>query len=223
MRDKATDCEIPDGISRHGILIAVVGNAGVGKSTFINKAADKDLLSVDQASKTDNIVRCVVCTRPDLYQDQEVVFLDMPAFDSEFDEQIIEDKLRHWLRVVARERFSVFGTLYLHPITETEFSGVSLRHLKSLANLFEELSQSPAGVLLVLTMQAHPCLSTHLQRKKEIQEKWNALCPWGAPQSMRFENSPRSAWEIVIDLTTYMDTLNKQSGKLYLSMGYPAR
>ncbi|KAF9441096.1 ARM repeat-containing protein [Macrolepiota fuliginosa MF-IS2] len=215
MGDKTTDSGMLDSISQRDILIAVVGNAGVGKSTFIHKAAAKDPLSLDQAPRTENMVRYVVCPKPDLYQDRKVVLLDIPAFDSGFDEQVIENWLRHQLRVVSRKRFGVFGILYLHCTTEVEFSGVSLRHLKSLANLFEESGQSPVGALLVLTMQAHPCLSTHLQRKKEIQEKWNTLCPWGAPQSTRFENSQRSAWEIVIDLTTYMNTLAKQSGSLH--------
>ncbi|KAF9450123.1 hypothetical protein P691DRAFT_758484 [Macrolepiota fuliginosa MF-IS2] len=100
MGDKSTDSGVLDTIGQHDILIAVVGDPGVGKSTFINKAAAVDTLPIDQASKPDNEVQYVVCPKPDLYQDQKVVFLDVPAFDSESNEQVIQSKLRNWLRVV---------------------------------------------------------------------------------------------------------------------------
>ncbi|KAF9441095.1 hypothetical protein P691DRAFT_642907, partial [Macrolepiota fuliginosa MF-IS2] len=122
-------------------ICRVVGNAGVGKSTFINKAVTEGLLPIDQASKVDNEVQYIVCSKPELYQDRKIVFLDIPAFDTESDEQHIQNKLRHWLRVVILKRLNVSGILYLHRITEAEFSSASLRHLTSLMTLFEELSQ----------------------------------------------------------------------------------
>ncbi|KAF9440100.1 hypothetical protein P691DRAFT_768264 [Macrolepiota fuliginosa MF-IS2] len=177
MRDKRTDSGVLDSISRRDILIVVVGNAGVGKSTFINKAVTKGLSPIDQASKIDNEVQYIACSRPELYQDRKIVFLDIPAFGPESDEKAIQNNLRYWLRVVISKRLNISGTLYLHRMTETEFSGTSLRHLTSLMTIFEELSQSPIGVLLVLTMQAQLSLLIRLQRKKEIQEKWNTLFP----------------------------------------------
>ncbi|KAF9439846.1 hypothetical protein P691DRAFT_689487, partial [Macrolepiota fuliginosa MF-IS2] len=203
-------------------ICRVVGNAGVGKSTFINTAAAVDTLPIDQASKIDNEVQYVICSKPELYQDRKIVFLDIPAFDSESDEQAIQNKLRHWLRVVISRRLNISGVLYLHRATEAEFSGASLMHLTSLITMFEELSQSPIGVLLVLTMQAHLGLLTRLQRKKVIQEKWNTLFSLGASQSTRFEDSSYSAWEVLIDLIIYSDALAKQSSKLCLLMDYPA-
>ncbi|KAF9450129.1 hypothetical protein P691DRAFT_774201 [Macrolepiota fuliginosa MF-IS2] len=209
-----TDSGVLDNIGQHDILIAVVGNAGVGKSTFINEAVTESLLPIDQASKINNGVQYVVCPKPELYQDRKVVFLDIPAFDSESDEKAIQNKLKRRLRVVISKKLNISGILYLHRAMEVEFSSASLRHLTSLMTIFEESNQSPIGVLLVLTTQAHLRLLTRLQRKKEIQEKWNTLFPLGASQSTRFENSSYSAWEIVIDLTTYSNALAKQSNPL---------
>ncbi|KAF9450121.1 hypothetical protein P691DRAFT_665986, partial [Macrolepiota fuliginosa MF-IS2] len=195
-------------------LCSVVGDAGVGKSTFINKAAAEDILPIGQASRPDNEARYVICSKPDLYQNRKVVFLDIPAFDSESDEQVIENKLRGWFRVVISRRLNIPGILYLHRTTDAEFSCASLRHLASLMALCEELGQSPSVVLLVLTMQALLPLSARLQRRKELQDRWYTIFLRGASQTTRFENSSDSAWEIVMDLTMHFKEPANWSGEL---------
>lgn len=116
-------------------------------------------------------------------------------------------------------KLRISGILYLHRIEDDQFSDASLKHLTLLMALCKELNKGfPSAALLVTTMWAQlPLHVRRLRREKEVQEQWNALLQAGiVPRVTRFNNSSESAWETVLDLTTHMDELNKQSsGKLF--------
>lgn len=182
----------------------MVGQTGVGKSTFINAAAGRDILTIGHALKPDvTDVQHIECSNPERYGKRRVVFVDTPAFDSEREEKVIEKKLKTWLRSVSSKKLRISGILYLHRITDARLSDPPLRHLTLLRTLCEEsIKGFPNRVVLVTTMWGVlQSQAVGLQRENELQEYWNKL-PRGSVVSriMRFEDTFDSAWSIVFAL-----------------------
>ncbi|KXN84718.1 hypothetical protein AN958_12145 [Leucoagaricus sp. SymC.cos] len=197
-------------LKQDDIIIAVAGQTGVGKSSFINKAAGRDILPVNHRLKPEPAeVQHVECSNPERYPDRRVVFVDTPAFDSEKDEKDVEKKLKKWLKRFSSRRVRITGILYLHRITDTKLSDPPARHLALLKSLCEgSVGGFPDRVVMVTTMwgvlQSH---ATGLKREEELQKYWDTL-PKGSVGSriMRFENSFDSAWSIVFALLGKLDS-----------------
>ncbi|KXN89095.1 Cell division control protein 7 [Leucoagaricus sp. SymC.cos] len=192
------------------VIIAVTGKTGVGKSSFINTAAGQDILPVNHRWKPEPTeVQHVECSNPERYPNRRVVFVEVPAFDSERDEKSVEKKLKKWLKRFSSKRVRITGILYLHRITDTKLSDPPARHLALLKSLCEgSVGGFPDRVMMVTTMwgvlQSH---ATGLIREEELQKYWDTL-PKGSVSSriMRFENSFDSAWSIVFALLGRLDT-----------------
>ncbi|KAF9446814.1 hypothetical protein P691DRAFT_794062 [Macrolepiota fuliginosa MF-IS2] len=188
-------------LSPDDIIIAVVGQTGSGKSTFINTAARTSTLPINHGLRPDaQSVRHIECLNCPNHG--KVVLVDTPAFDSESDEKNVEKKLESWLKSVSSKKLAVriSGILYLHRITDDRLSDPPLRHLTLLKELCEvSIKGFPNRVVLVTTMWKNmKSQEVAKQREQELQKYWNGI-PHGSivSQTMRFGDSYESAWSIV--------------------------
>lgn len=194
-----------DDIIQSDIIIAVVGQTGVGKSTFINRAAGDDILPVNHGlTPLPSEVRHVECRDPERYGNRRVVFVDTPAFDSERDEKEVERKLKRWLKKFFSRKARISGILYLHRITDTKLTdppGPRLTLLESLCR--GSVGGFPRRVMMVTTMWGNlQSPQVGQEREAELQKLWDRQVPRGdAPSEVqRFDDTPESAWSTVFAL-----------------------
>ncbi|KAF7771752.1 hypothetical protein Agabi119p4_6063 [Agaricus bisporus var. burnettii] len=207
-----------ESIDENCYIIVVVGQTGVGKSTFINTAAGDDILAVGHGLKHDTRqVNYVECYDPERYDERKVVFVDTPGFDSEKEESVIEKKLKSWLKKVSSKKLKIFGILYLHRITDPKLSGLPIRHTALLRTLCEEsIKGFPNRVILVTTMWGTGNSAqqrVYEKREEELQKYWDGL-PSGSVVSeiMRFDKTAESAWKIVFALRCMEDGTDNRPG-----------
>ncbi|KAJ3574198.1 hypothetical protein NP233_g1941 [Leucocoprinus birnbaumii] len=190
-------------IEQSDIIIAVVGQSGVGKSTFINIAAGKDILPVNNRLKPEpSEVRHIECTDSARYGDRRVVFVDTPGFDSERDEKKVEKEAEAMDDFSRKARIS--GILYLHRITDPKLTDPPAQRLARLKSLCEDsVGGFPSRVILVTTMwECLPSSNVGEGRQEELQKYWDTYMPRGkAPSTVqRFQQSSDNAWAIVFAL-----------------------
>ncbi|EKM78782.1 hypothetical protein AGABI1DRAFT_114374 [Agaricus bisporus var. burnettii JB137-S8] len=185
-------------------IIAVVGQTGVGKSTFINTAAGKEILTIGHGLRPHTLkVQHVECSNPKHYGNRKVIFVDTPAFDAVSEEKLIEEKLKTWLKSISK-KLRISGILYLHRITDGKLTDPPIIRLALLQELCKDSSRPfPNRVAFVTTMWGKlRSEDVGRQREEELQKHWDKVPRGGGGVSriMRFEDSFDSAWSIVLAL-----------------------
>ncbi|GBE84551.1 P-loop containing nucleoside triphosphate hydrolase protein [Sparassis latifolia] len=184
-----------DEIKQDDIIILVVGPTGSGKSSFINTAAKKHLVSVGHglASRT-STVKTVKCLIPNDGDGRSVIFVDTPAFNnSEKTIAEVENVLERWLKQNKVQNNTIAGILYLHPISQPRMTERPAAHL---ARLMRLAGDDPKRILLVTTMWPSGDRTTAERREGEILEKyWNGT---GRDDAIHYEEqTPEAAWIVV--------------------------
>ncbi|KAF8811034.1 hypothetical protein BYT27DRAFT_7185143 [Phlegmacium glaucopus] len=186
-------------ISSDDIVIVVIGPSGVGKSTFINTAAEQSLLKVNRGldpctTKVEH-VRCAIQFEG---RTKQVVFVDTPAFPDpgDCDEMVagldVEMKIREWSKQTFGKKIKVTGVLYLHDITQN-------RMTQPPHQLFQKLCGDGfhARVLLVTTMwEKLKNLNDGERRRKTLEGHWREIIDRGSAV-VRHHGTKESAWNVV--------------------------
>ncbi|KAF8438392.1 P-loop containing nucleoside triphosphate hydrolase protein [Boletus edulis BED1] len=185
------------------IVIAVMGITRSGKSTFINQAAGRMeiMINNDLQSQT-RAVRPVRCLHPD--GRRNVVLVDTPGFDDTYlsDAQILRI-ITHWLKETYENNIKLSGLLYLHRISDNRMAGASVKDLA----VFKDLcgKNNLKNVILVTTMWDEvEDQSVGSKREKHLLSVfWKDMIRRGSC-TRRFQGTHESAWEIIdrLDLGT---------------------
>jgi len=95
-------------------LILVMGQTGVGKSNFINVAANENVMSVsDSLHSCTKKVKHVVCPHPD-DPARRIVLVDTPGLDDTYaDDFYVVSRIVEWMRASCHERMKVSGIIYM--------------------------------------------------------------------------------------------------------------
>ncbi|KDR80545.1 hypothetical protein GALMADRAFT_115308 [Galerina marginata CBS 339.88] len=189
------------------IVIPVMGPTGAGKSTFINEAADKQLLEVGQRMTSCTTQPCPVVIDPipgfPNLEGRRLVLVDTPGFDDTYKEDVdILKSIAKWLENSYRKKMFLGGVLYLHDISIKKFTGTARRNLELFSRLCGEASVNK--VVLVTTNWG--VSSEHeANREKELQSShWKPLMNNGA-KVHRFLRDWNSAWDII---DVFLDRIN---------------
>jgi len=187
------------------IIIPLLGQTGAGKSTFINAAAGKTIVTVGHgldSCTTD--VEPVVVPYPE-NPDRSIVFIDTPGFNNTFaeDTEIVRRISGRLAQLGGRQK--VAGIIYLYDISE------SRTHERSRKNVFEGLCGKDAlkKVILGTTKWDDVEPDVAKRRERQLENHWKDLFDHGARMT-QFHNSKESAWAIV-DLILHRDEGNTLS------------
>lgn len=180
-------------------IIAVMGRTGSGKSSFIStlatqnytKAVGHNLVSETQAIHE---VECKVNNR-------RIVLIDTPGFDdTNVETGTILKRIADWLQDSYDKNKLLTGLIYCHDITDSRFSGSSVRNM----TLFEKLTgqDSMKNVILMSTKWDSVDQETAERRELELKNTtgfWKIMLSDGA-QAMRHNGTPSAAEQVILGL-----------------------
>lgn len=128
------------------VIIAVVGDTGVGKSSFIKLATGADLNIGGGLMRVTNDILAVPCK----IGDRDVELLDTPGFDGTTDE--VWTLITDWMSHSYKDRLCLSGIIYLRSISNYRITGGSWSQYRRLCELYRANNLS---VLLATNLWEH--------------------------------------------------------------------
>jgi len=178
------------------IIIPVMGPTGVGKSTFINTAVGRTVMTVghDLQSCTDKMQHTIISHPSD--PTRRIIFVDTPGFDDTFvDDAEILKLIAVWLAHSYSEGIKLAGIIYLHEISQARMLGTSRKNL----TMFKKLCGDRAlkNVILATTKWDDIAPGVGEPREQQLSNKyWKEMVSQGS-KIKRFTHTRESAWAIV--------------------------
>jgi len=205
------------------VIIPVMGPTGVGKSTFINVAAQREVAPVgnDLESCTSTIQPIIVPYPGD--PTRRIIFVDTPGFDDTYvDDTEILRRIAVWMAHSYNENMKLAGVIYLHEISQTRMLGSSRKNFM----MFNRLSGDRAARVVVLATTKWDDVPEDVGKRREdqlTQTHWKKMIGQGS-QIRRFMHSHDSAWHIIDDIlhTGAIDALLIQDELVNLQKNIPA-
>lgn len=192
--------------AKEDVLIAVVGPAGSGKSTFIKLATGLDIAvghDLEPCTRDFGITRI-----PGPHYD--VVLIDTPGFDAlDLSEAKVLESLSDWLQTSFNTSTptTLSGLLYFHRITDNRKVGSPLRNL----GIFKELCGKDSLNNIVLTTTLWNDIDEEAGSLRETQLKegyWQPMIARGS-RMRRFSGTRQSALQL---LRPFIDQANAIRG-----------
>jgi len=178
-------------------MILLLGETGVGKSTFINKAIGRDVAEVGHELQpcTTDVEHFTIEHPKD--PTRRVVFVDTPGFNSEGtwleqlnDEKILE-RILDWLQTSCHQDVKLGGILYLHDINVCrENAGASF-----VASTILSRPKIAPNVRFATVKWKEPESAEQLRREQLIITNWKDMIYRGSKVARL--QSTISPWSIV--------------------------
>ncbi|KAI6013458.1 hypothetical protein PISMIDRAFT_330152 [Pisolithus microcarpus 441] len=180
------------------IIIAVIGPKGSGKTNFINK-----LTGIREEAALQEHPQKIREFIVNVSKDRQYVFVDTPTLEG-YDRQDgwKLDDIAKWLQEKYGRRVNLSGIICTQEITY-----IWARTCESVCSNRDKLAQlcgksSANGVRLVTTMWDKVNKKSKESSVAELEQKfWKPLIEAGARHKRFEDNSSRSAWAIIEDLT----------------------
>jgi len=164
-------------LSDKDLVVIVIGQAGAGKSSFINAVAGATLPVGHNLQCCTKKVQSVTAG----WRGRKIVFVDTPAFDIDIDvnaEANLRRKIEKWQKKTSTQNHVVAGIIYLHKISETRITEPPHKRIKT----FERLCGGSLSekVLLVTTMWNEVDQAVGTSREQQIRANY-----WESPTTNR--------------------------------------
>ncbi|KAH7914570.1 P-loop containing nucleoside triphosphate hydrolase protein [Hygrophoropsis aurantiaca] len=191
--DKVMD---PRDVSVNDFIIPIMGPTGVGKSTFVNTAAGRDVMTVGHDLKACTAQLHHVVVNHPAHPETRIVFVDTPGFDDTFESDYeILRRISVWLAQSYSDNMKIAGVIYLHEITQKRMYGSTRKNL----DMFHELCGHESGKNIVLATSKWGNILEDAGARFENQLKttfWKDLVEEGSSVE-RFLGTSESAWAVV--------------------------
>ncbi|PPQ72512.1 hypothetical protein CVT26_004027 [Gymnopilus dilepis] len=194
------------------IVIIIVGETGVGISTFIKRLLDnndrvhvRELDDADLESCTKDITPFHVDNNPEYVPPgHRLVVLDTPGFNNSsciWPDLKILQRIEEWLQVSYSPGVERLGVIYLHDITQSRVSSETLLLFKGLNALCRASDRQKTSVILATTKWPGDLEGTDsidaLRREDQLENKfWQEMIQGGAGLG-QFTNTKESAKDVV--------------------------
>ncbi|KIP04288.1 hypothetical protein PHLGIDRAFT_129625 [Phlebiopsis gigantea 11061_1 CR5-6] len=178
------------------VLIAVMGQTGSGKSTFVNLASgSKFPVGHGLASCTAQ----VRTTEPFQLAGRSVILIDTPGFDdSEISDVEVLKRISGFLELTYKNGKRLSGLIYMHPITDTRIGRRSRYNLQMFKKLCGD--ETLGNVVVVTTMWSSvgedAGISRLQQLRDEDQFEFNSVEARGG-RILRYGNNKEAALAIL--------------------------
>jgi len=183
-------------LSDRDFIVIVIGQAGAGKSSFINAAAGSNLPVGHSLQSCTKKVQSVTAG----WRGRKVVFVDTPAFDIDIDvnaEANLRRQIEKWQKKTSTQNHAVAGIIYLHKISETRIMEPPHKRLKT----FDQLCGGGLSekVLLVTTMWNEVDQAVGTSREHQIRANYWESATTNRTTMARFDakNDGAQAWRAV--------------------------
>ncbi|KAF4591002.1 Translocase of chloroplast [Pleurotus pulmonarius] len=181
-------------VTEEHIIIAVMGQHGAGKSSFINTVTSSNFMNVSNGLNSGTKELGIVKFRCD-QSDLDFIFIDTPGCDSVEEVRQVLDKISLWLKTCYKRNVKPTGVLWLHRIVDNWFNPEqipiyfkracaekAIHNLAFVTTMWDEYSSS-----------MHP---TDQWEKDILSRHWKPLIDKGC-RTYRYTGSEDSAWDII--------------------------
>ncbi|KAF8959520.1 hypothetical protein BDZ97DRAFT_1389765 [Flammula alnicola] len=199
------------------LMIMLLGETGVGKSTFISTAGPRGpepatSPSIDPCTKTVEEYEVYNKDHHNKFPDTRVVLLDTPGFndaDYQGGDQEKLQKIIDWLKERSKDAHKphakLAGIIYLHDITRARFTMTDQSKLMNI----KRLPRPPRLILVTTKWSEEPHQSS---KERELQVALRGIQATRA----RFNKTPDSAWEIIGDIVSNPEFITLDGMKTHL-------
>lgn len=179
------------------VFVAVLGQTGVGKSTFISKVAEKEVSIGHNLQACTQEVGVFLCKA----RAYNIYLVDTPGFDDtdRSDTEVLRE-IASWLTASYSNSIKLHGIIYLHRITDPRMQGSGMRNL----HMFKRLcgDQNLSNVVMATCQWERVLEADGIEREKQLKEThnfWGYMIERGS-QIHRHYNTRESALRLIDNL-----------------------
>jgi hypothetical protein len=179
------------------VFIAVLGQTGAGKSTFISKCSEKEVSIGHNLQACTQEVGVFLCK----LKDTNVYLVDTPGFDDtdRSDTEVLRE-IASWLTASYSNSIKLHGIIYLHRITDPRMQGSGMRNL----HMFKKLcgDKNLSNVIMATCQWERVLEADGAERERQLKETphfWGYMVDRGS-QMHRHYNTRESALHLIQSL-----------------------
>jgi hypothetical protein len=179
------------------VFIAVLGQTGAGKSTFISKCSEKEVSIGHNLQACTQEVGVFLCKD----RDRSIYLVDTPGFDDtdRSDTEVLRE-IASWLTASYSNSIKLHGIIYLHRITDPRMQGSGMRNL----HMFKKLcgDKNLSNVIMATCQWERVLEADGIERERQLKETphfWGYMIDRGS-QMHRHYNTRESALRLIDSL-----------------------
>ncbi|KAM0209048.1 hypothetical protein ACHAQD_011362 [Fusarium lateritium] len=183
-------------VQENDVIIAVMGITGSGKSTFISKLVEDNVIIGHQLKSCTSEISSFRFKHP---SGRQVLLIDTPGFndDNLSDRQVLE-KISGYLASMYKRKIYLNGIIYMHRITDVRLGGSSKRNIMMFKRLCGDKFY-PRVALVTTRWEELESKQVGIDRESELVSKedwWGHMYNKGS-KLIRHKNNTGSALEII--------------------------
>jgi hypothetical protein len=179
------------------VFIAVLGQTGAGKSTFISKCSEKEVSIGHNLQACTQEVGVFLCKLKNF----NIFLVDTPGFDDtdRSDTEVLRE-IASWLTTSYSNSIKLHGIIYLHRITDPRMQGSGMRNL----HMFKKLcgDKNLSNVIMATCQWERVLEADGAERERQLKETphfWGYMIDRGS-QMHRHYNTRESALHLIESL-----------------------